>query len=99
MDLTIVAEIGKGILLGASAALIGYIKNLPDGEAFDWKKPMPTIIIGGIAGVVSHFMGLQLDAATELLAQFGVISVINSLWSALMKEFKQKSLIIKIKKS
>jgi len=100
MDLTVfAAEIGKGVLVGASAALVGYIKNLPDGEAFEWRKPIPTIIIGGIAGIVSHFMGLQLDAATELLAQFGIISVVNNLWSALMKEFKHKSLVIKIKNS
>lgn len=85
MDWTILIEIGKGVLVGATVALTGFIKNLPDGAAFEWMKAAPVLIIGAITGIVANLMHIDLTSAGAILASYGVVAIINQLWSALLK--------------
>lgn len=92
MEINILWDIGKGLLTGVATALVGYIKALPDGDKLDWKKYTPTLIIGGIAGVVAYFVGVDWNTATALVAGFGAVTLVNSLWVAALKKYvKTKS--------
>ena len=85
MDFTLLIGIGKGILLGAGTALLGYVKNIPDGATFDFMKTVPVLVIGGITGIVGYYMGLPMIEAGEIIASFGVVNMVNQLWSAIRK--------------
>jgi hypothetical protein len=90
MDWSLLIGIAKGLGTGLVAAMVGYMKNVPEGAQFDWKKAMPTFIIGAAAGAVSWYMAVDLDSATVLLAQFGVVAFINNVWSGLFKVYKAR---------
>jgi hypothetical protein len=75
----------KGLAVGATAALVGYVKGLPDGTPFDWKKAAPSFIIGGITGVVASLMNVDLVSAGAIVASFGIVSLVNSLWTTVVK--------------
>jgi hypothetical protein len=79
--LTILSGLGAGI----ATAAIGYIKNMPDKEGFDWVKVIPTIVIGGIVGVIGAVANVTVDTATGMAASFGVVAFVNQGWSALVK--------------
>lgn len=85
----IIIPILQGAGSGFLYALIGYIKNLPEGVyKFDWKKASPALIIGAIAGVVAELRNMPLDSAKAYLAGIGVVALINFLWSAFLKMLK-----------
>jgi uncharacterized membrane protein YoaK (UPF0700 family) len=84
--MNVVWTVGKGVIIGAITAFVGYVKNMPDGEAVDWRKYTPTLIIGAITGAVAAGFGIELVGAAALVASFGVVSFVNTLWSYLVKE-------------
>lgn len=86
MDWNFVLTILKGLGTGFLVSLVGYIKNLPEGETLDWKKAGSTLIIGLIAGAVAAWQNVDINTAMELIAAFGIISFVNSFWSYLVKE-------------
>lgn len=77
--------IGKGVLVGLGASIVGYAKSLPSGESLDWMKATPTLVIGAIVGAVSAYKGIGLDSAEALIASFGIVFLANSLWSTFLK--------------
>ena len=81
---------GIGLGLGVLAALRGYFKNLPDEQAFDFTKALPTIIIGGIVGFVAGLNSITYDAAATTLAGYGVTELVNALWIFISKYFKKE---------
>ena len=91
-DTTLLLNLVKGLVLGSSAALIGYVKSMPTGEEFDWKKFMPTVIIGGISGCVASIINIDLNSAQTLLGDYGVIAIVNTLWSAFLKQKEKLNL-------
>lgn len=86
MNWDILLVVVKGLFAGLIASLVGYVKSLPEDKPFDWKKAGPTLIIGLVAGGVAAAFGLQLNDAYTLLAAYGVVSMVNSLWTWLIKD-------------
>ena len=85
IDTLLLTDLGKGLLVGAFAAFVGFIKNLPDGASFDWKKAGPSVIIGGLTGLVASYKGVDMALAGNLLSTFGIVALVNQLWSAAVK--------------
>ena len=93
-DWSIIVNIGKGLLVGFGTSLFGYIKNIPDGETFQWFKATPALIIGAIVGVIATLSSLPYDTALAIAGSYGVITIINSLWSAITKH-RAKAVVAK----
>jgi hypothetical protein len=95
MDLSLLWAILQGLLAGVTVALVGYIKSMPDGEAFDWKKAGPTLILGALSGAIAFVNNIQMDAAYQLLVQYGLVSLVNSIWVWIVKSQKLGRLVVK----
>jgi len=82
------------ILIGAGAGLmsafVGYIKNMPKGDQVNWKKALPAISIGTLAGIYAAWKGIDMFAANAFLATSGVTMLVNHGWSALWKFIANK---------
>ena len=81
----------KGVGIGAFTALVGYLKALPDGETFDYLKAVPALVIGALVGAVQFGMNLDVNGAEALIASFGAVSLVNSLWALFLKQHAKVS--------
>jgi hypothetical protein len=91
MDWQKIAILGA---MGAARAGLGVWKNSA-GETFEFriKKAVPTVIVGGLAGVVIGSQELGLDENLELyveaLAVLGVTSVIEDAWKGVWRRIQK----------
>lgn len=97
MDWTFLADLGKGLISGAVVGLVGYVKSMPDGESFDWIKAGPTVIIGGVVGIVSYWAGVDMSTAYGVVAAFGAVAFINSVWTYFFKKARNGGSKVSVK--
>lgn len=53
---------GVGLATGAGVALVGYLSNMK-GEDFQFKKALPTLIIGIVMGAITGFISADPKSA------------------------------------
>ena len=84
-----------GILAGCSFGITGYLKSLKkDGtfETFDPYKFTQSIIVGGVAGVISGYMGWTLEASQQFVLNTGMVVFIENVKKFLIRYIKAKLL-------
>ncbi len=82
-----------GILGGAIAVFIGWGKNkntsTGEMEKFDIKYAWPTLIIGGIVGLIAHWMGMApADFITSIEASpifAGAVFALEAIWKMIFR--------------
>jgi len=72
------------LLVGAAAGLVygvsGYLKSrAASGEALSPSELFTAVAWGLLVGVVSDFMGVELDTAEKMLFDLGVLVVVKKL--------------------
>jgi len=87
---TLALDVLKGLGAGLIGAMVGYVKNLPEGQTFDFKKATPILVIGGIAGLVAALNGWSLTQANDWIALSGIAIMLNWVWSAMLKAYANK---------
>lgn len=85
----------SGLISGIGFSLLGYAKSIPDGETFNWKKFVPTIVIGAISGIVACQCGADIATINGKFAEYGVIALVNSIWIVILKN--QKTIVSRVR--
>lgn len=83
----------NGVLAGAIAAGLGWVKNrnaaTGDMEKFDIKYLVPTVVIGAIVGLIAAWMGKTPQNLVESLETSpiyaGVVVVAEMIWKAIWR--------------
>ena len=79
-----------GILSGIAFASSGYLKSLRrDGkyERFDPYKFGQTLIVGALAGFISHWMGWTLEVAQQFVLNTGMVALIENVKKWLWRKY------------
>jgi len=84
MMLNIMAGVAYGAFTGLFIAGAGYLKHKPLPD-FDPSKFIQTLIVGGIAGGVMAFYGLDFDQALTWVANAGIVTYIEYVKKAIGK--------------
>ncbi|MCS7365239.1 MAG: hypothetical protein NDF54_07385 [archaeon GB-1867-035] len=82
-----------GLYAGLAYGTTGYLKSLKkDGsfEKFDPYKFLQSIIVGGVSGVISAYMGWTLEAAQEFVLNTGMVALIENVKKFLWRKFFKK---------
>ena len=84
-----------GLGAGVGSALVGYIKNLPEGSSnkIDFWKAAPTVILGGIAGVYAGYYNISLVNAEAIVFTTATITLANQGVLFIRKWYQSRKLI------
>lgn len=89
MEVNFIVELIKGAGLGLFYAFAGYLKNIKV-EDFDIKKAGPTLIIGGLVGLVAAYYNVDMLTSEGILGGFGAVALVNMGWAAFVKHAQFK---------
>ena len=84
-------QIGIGLAAGISYAVTGYLKAVKKGklEKFDPYRFIQSVFVGGLAGLISMYMGWELAASYQFCFDAGLVVFIENfkkmIWRRLMK--------------
>ena len=92
MDISIVTPYLYGAGAGLMGAFLGYVKSIPKGESIDVIKAVPITIIGALAGGYAAMNGVELDTAYTFLSVSGIVALVNHVWIAVVRFYKNKTL-------
>ncbi len=74
-----------GVSSGIAYGTTGFGKS--KGESMEWSKLGVSVIIGGLAGVVAEFLGLELQVAHQFLASAGLVVLVENTIKTIWRRF------------
>jgi len=88
-----VKGIMTGVLGGVMAGFLGWMKNRDTAtgkmEAFEFKYLWPTLLVGALVGIISHFLKTTPANLTASLEQSpiyaGIVFAVEALWKAIWR--------------
>lgn len=85
-------QISIGICSGIAYAVTGYLKSIKEGEyeKFEPYKFVQSMIVGGVAGAISTYMGWTLEVAQQFVLNCGMVALIEHVKKACWRYITQR---------
>jgi hypothetical protein len=81
---SLISSVGAAI----GYTVIAYSSKVQNGESWQWRKALRTLVIGIVVGLVAYSQGISVTTAnweTMLAANAGVIAVIDKVFTTVVK--------------
>ena len=78
-------QVITGIIGGLAYSLSGLAKK-ESRESFSWIKMLPTIIVGGVVGIVAGFTNQDYGVVVDTAGIAGVTAFVENIWKALYRK-------------
>ena len=75
----------EGLIGGLAYSLSGLAKK-ETRESFDWGKMVPTIIIGGVVGIIAGLTSQDYGIVANTGAIAGITALVENFWKAIYRK-------------